>query len=292
MKYCSKCGRQLMDGEICSCDQQAGMQYNANYVDYNQYPYGQGQMQDVVKQNVKGSFNQIIELLKSPVEQGRKFVFASNVATSVILILIQAIASGLFAIVMSTKAQSLFDKVIGMMSSSSSASEIMQMKTMLKVPVLKAFLLTLVISVVLTVILAAIIMLFNTISHSQLIFNNVIALVSLRSIVATIMILLGCIVSFINIYAGIAVFAMGNIAGFMLIAVVWSHSCQETADKQIYMMVITYIVFMIIYMLAIRMCWKMYLPDVLKIALNQMQSQLKTLGSPNEIFKQIINSIY
>ena len=85
---------------------------------------------------------------------------------------------------------------------------------------------------------------------------------------------------------------MGNIAGFMLIAVVWSHSCQETADKQIYMMIIAYIVFMIIYMLAIRMCWKMYLPDVLKIALNQMQSQLKTLGSPNEIFKQIINSIY
>ena len=39
MKYCSKCGRQLMDGEICSCDQQAGMQYNANYADYNQYPY-------------------------------------------------------------------------------------------------------------------------------------------------------------------------------------------------------------------------------------------------------------
>lgn len=91
---------------------------------------------------------------------------------------------------MSTKAQGLFDKVIAMMSSSSSASEIMQMKTMLKVPVLKAFLLTLVISVVLTVILAAIIMLFNTISHSQLVFNNVIALVSLRSIVATIMIYL------------------------------------------------------------------------------------------------------
>ena len=75
MKYCSKCGRQLMDGEICNCDQQA-MQYGADYSAYNQYPYeqqgqvqGQVQMQDVVKQNAKGFFNKILELLKSPVEQ-------------------------------------------------------------------------------------------------------------------------------------------------------------------------------------------------------------------------------
>lgn len=292
MKYCSKCGRQLMDGEICNCVQQASMQYNVNYGDYNQYSDVQGQMQNMVKQNAVGFFGQIIGLLKSPVEQGKNLVFAGNVVTAVILILIQGIASGLFAIVMSTKAQGLFDKIIGMLSNSSSASQIMQMKTMLKIPVFKAFLLTLIISVVLTFILALIMMVFNAILHSQMMFANVISLVSLRSVVATIIVLLGCIISFINIYAGIAVFAVGNIAGFILIAVVWSHCCPETADKQIYVMIITYIVFMIVYVLAVRMCWKMYLPDVLKIGLGQMQTQLKTLGSPNEILKEIISSLY
>ena len=292
MKYCSKCGRQLMDGEICNCVQQASMQYNVNYGDYNQYSDVQGQMQNMVKQNAVGFFGQIIGLLKSPVEQGKNLVFAGNVVTAVILILIQGIASGLFAIVMSTKAQGLFDKIIGMLSNSSSASQIMQMKTMLKIPVFKAFLLTLIISVVLTFILALIVMVFNAILHSQMMFANVISLVSLRSVVAIIIVLLGCIISFINIYAGIAVFAVGNIAGFILIAVVWSHCCPETADKQIYVMIITYIVFMIVYILAVRMCWKMYLPNVLKIGLGQMQTQLKTLGSPNEILKEIISSLY
>lgn len=298
MKYCSKCGRQLMDGEICNCDQQAGMQYGADYSAYNQYPYeqqgqvqGQVQLQDVVKQNAKGFFNKILELLKSPVEQGKNFVFSGDIVTAVIMIVIQGIASGLFAIVMCTKAQGIFDKITGMMYGSSSAADIMQMKAMLKMPVFKAFLITLIISVILTFILAGIIMIFNNISHSQLIFKNVISLVSLRSIVASIIVLVGCIAAFINIYAGIAVFTVGNIAGFMLIAVVWSHICQNTADKQIYMMIITYIIFMIIYMLAVRLCWKMYLPDVLKIALDKMQSGLKSLGNPSKAIEEIIDSL-
>lgn len=294
MKYCSKCGRQLMDGEICNCDQQAGMQYGADYSAYNQYPYeqqGQVQMQDVVKQNAKGFFNKILELLKSPVEQGKNFVFSGDIVTAVIMIVIQGIASGLFAIVMCTKAQGIFDKITGMMYGSSSAADIMQMKAMLKMPVFKAFLITLIISVILTFILAGIIMIFNNISHSQLIFKNVISLVSLRSIVVSIIVLVGCIAAFINIYAGIAVFTVGNIAGFMLIAVVWSHICQNTTDKQIYMMIITYIIFMIIYMLAVRLCWKMYLPDVLKIALDKMQSGLKSLGNPSKAIEEIIDSL-
>lgn len=298
MKYCSKCGRQLMDGEICNCDQQADMQYGAEYSNYNQYPYeqqgqvqGQVQMQDVVKQNAKGFFNKILELIKSPVEQGKNFVFSGDIVTAVIMIVIQGIASGLFAIVMCTKAQGIFDKITGMMYGSSSAADIMQMKAMLKMPVFKAFLITLIISVILTFILAGIIMIFNNISHSQLIFKNVISLVSLRSIVASIIVLVGCIVAFINIYAGIAVFTVGNIAGFMLIAVVWSHICQNTTDKQIYMMIITYIIFMIIYMLAVRLCWKMYLPDVLKIALDKMQSGLKSLGNPSKIIEEIVDSL-
>lgn len=294
MKYCSKCGRQLMDGEICNCDQQAGMQYGADYSAYNQYPYeqqGQVQMQDVVKQNAKGFFNKILELLKSPVEQGKNFVFSGDIVTAVIMIVIQGIASGLFAIVMCTKAQGIFDKITGMMYGSSSAADIMQMKAMLKMPVFKAFLITLIISVILTFILAGIIMIFNNISHSQLIFKNIISLVSLRSIVASIIVLFGCIAAFINIYAGIAVFTVGNIAGFMLIAVVWSHICQNTTDKQIYMMIITYIIFMIIYMLAVRLCWKMYLPDVLKIALDKMQSGLKSLGNPSKAIEEIIDSL-
>lgn len=298
MKYCSKCGRQLMDGEICNCDQQAGMQYGADYSAYNQYPYeqqgqvqGQVQMQDVVKQNAKGFFNKILELLKSPVEQGKNFVFSGDIVTAVIMIVIQGIASGLFAIVMCTKAQGIFDKITGMMYGSSSAADIMQMKAMLKMPVFKAFLITLIISVILTFILAGIIMIFNNISHSQLIFKNVISLVSLRSIVASIIVLFGCIAAFINIYVGIAVFTVGNIAGFMLIAVVWSHICQNTTDKQIYMMIITYIIFMIIYMLAVRLCWKMYLPDVLKIALDKMQSGLKSLGNPSKAIEEIIDSL-
>ena len=287
-----------MDGENCNCDQQAGMQYGADYSAYNQYPYeqqgqvqGQVQMQDVVKQNAKGFFNKILELLKSPVEQGKNFVFSGDIVTAVIMIVIQGIASGLFAIVMCTKAQGIFDKITGMMYGSSSAADIMQMKAMLKMPVFKAFLITLFISVILTFILAGFIMIFNNISLCHLIFKNVISLVSLRSIVASIIVLVGCIAAFINIYAGIAVFTVGNIAGFMLIAVVWSHICQNTADKQIYMMIITYIIIMIIYMLAVRLCWKMYLPDVLKIALDKMQSGLKSLGNPSKAIEEIIDSL-
>ena len=267
------------------------MEYGTYNGDYQPYPNAEGSTQDKVKQHAAGIFSQIVELLKSPVEQGKEFVFAENTLAAVVLILIQGIASGLFAIVMCAKVQGLFDKVIGMLSGSSSASEIMQMKTMLKMPIMKAFIVTLIVSVVLTFILVALMMIFNAVTGSQMNFIQIISLVSLRSIVAAIMVLLGCIISFVNLYAGIAVFGMGNIAGFMLIATVWSHSCEETADKQIYMMMIMYIIFMIVYVLTVRICWKMYLPDVFKIALSQVESELKTLGSPDKILKEIISSL-
>lgn len=72
----------LWMGKFAIDDQQAGMQYGADYSAYNQYPYeqqgqvqGQVQMQDVVKQNAKGFFNKILELLKSPGRAGKKFCF-------------------------------------------------------------------------------------------------------------------------------------------------------------------------------------------------------------------------
>lgn len=303
MKFCSVCGRQLMEGEICNCDQQMNQQYqqyttdmyndntyNNQYANGNPQAYGYTQgydtqaMAQAGKQLASGVFNQIVSLLKSPVSAGKEFVQSGSTAAAFIMISLQGILSGIFALIMCMKVQGLFNQLINLATRySADISEIMQMKTYLKMPVFKAFIMTAIISVVLTLILTAIFMGANAIAGSGLKFTQTLSLVSLRSIMSSIMIILGCLISLFNVYAGIAVFCMGNVAGFILVAVVWSQINPMSADKQIYLVIAVYVIFTVVFALFMKFCWTIYLPDALKLAIDQMKSSMKGMS-----FKELL----
>lgn len=303
MKFCSKCGRQLMEGEICNCDQQMNQyqQYTTdmyndntyNNADSQAYSYTQGYdaqaMAQAGKQMASGALRQIMSLLKSPVSVGKEFVQSGSTAAAIIMISLQGILSGIFALIMCMKVQGFFNQLINLatMYSGDNFSDIMQIKTYLKIPIFKSFIMTALISVVLTLILTAIFMGANAIAGSSLKFTQTLSLVSLRSIMSSGMIILGCLISLFNVYAGIAVFCMGNVAGFILVAVVWSQVSPMTADKQIYLVIAVYIIFTVVFALFIKFCWTIYLPDALKILITQIKSSMKGMGFKEMLWESI-----
>lgn len=310
MNYCIKCGRQLMDGEVCNCENQSNLNYDqynngpfqqdniGNYNTGNQYnnSYQQNNYQNMNKSGagIQNAMYTILDLVKHPVQEGVEFVYSeSNTITAVIMILIQAILSGFFALVICIKIQGIFDKVISAMSlaSSSSTSKLIQIKSLLKMPMVKAFFLTLLISVLLTVILSLLFMLGNMIVKNQMNFIQSLKLVSVRSILVSMIVLVSCVIGLINIYAGIALFCMGNTIGFIVTAVLWSHCCDDTSDKQIYIMIVMVAIFTIVYAVIANLCWTQYLPDALKLALDTLKSTTKGLGSIDDIIQQIITSM-
>lgn len=302
MKFCSKCGRQLIEGEICNCDQQMNQyqQYTTdmyndntyNNADSQAYSYTQGYdaqaMAQAGKQMASGALRQIMSLLKSPVSVGKEFVQSGSMAAAIIMISLQGILSGIFALIMCIKVQGLFNQLINLATmSSASISDIMGMKTYLKMPIFKSFIMTVLISVVLTLILTAIFMGANAIAGSGLKFTQTLSLVSLRSIMSSGMIILGCLISLFNIYAGIAVFCMGNVAGFILVAVIWSQVSPMTADKQIYLIIAVYVIFTVVFALFIKFCWTIYLPDALKLVIDQMKGSMKGMSFKDLLWKNL-----
>ena len=302
MKFCSKCGRQLIEGEICNCDQQMNQyqQYTTdmyndntyNNADSQAYSYTQGYdaqaMAQAGKQMASGALRQIMSLLKSPVSVGKEFVQSGSMAAAIIMVSLQGILSGIFALIMCIKVQGLFNQLINLATmSSASISDIMGMKTYLKMPIFKSFIMTVLISVVLTLILTAIFMGANAIAGSGLKFTQTLSLVSLRSIMSSGMIILGCLISLFNIYAGIAVFCMGNVAGFILVAVIWSQVSPMTADKQIYLIIAVYVIFTVVFALFIKFCWTIYLPDALKLVIDQMKGSMKGMSFKDLLWKNL-----
>jgi hypothetical protein len=263
-------------------------QVNADYNNmYNQQQmnmdYGNMYNQTSPKQMTAGVFGQIMSLIKSPVTAGAEYVSSGNAVTALALIVLQGILSGLFALTICLKLQSLMNTLINLMtgssssslySSYSSAAEIIQMKTLLKIPVFKGFIFTALMSVVLSFILALIMFLGNMIIGSKMNFTQIMSLVSLRSLAASFMVLLGILISLINVSVGFSIFFMGNIAGFIFMSVVQSRVSEETANKQILMMIIAYILFVVAFALSIRLCWTMYLPSALKLMVDQIKSSV------------------
>lgn len=297
MEFCSKCGRPLRDGEVCNCDQQmnqgyqqytadryqTGNGYNTDmYQNMQQYVNTQGGTSKAVLAN--NILQQIIALVKNPVTMGKEFVNAGDVITAAVMIILQGILSGLFALIMCIKVQGIFNTFLNLSSSYKyDIAEFMQVKTLLKMPFFKAFLLTALLSVVLTVILTGIFMGANAVAGSHLNFVQMLSLVSLRSLMSFFMIALGCIISLFNVYVGISLFCMGNVAGFLLIAVVWAQVNPVSVNKQIYIMVAAYVVFMVVFAILIKFCWTIYLPEALRLAMNQLKGGLGGMS-----FKEIL----
>jgi hypothetical protein len=153
MAFCAYCGKQIADGEICSCQQQQSNQNNG----WQGQPQGQPQMgwqgqsqqqpnPQVYYQQANQVYGQTSEqarqasaaagqaasqyasqagnilnetvghvllILKAPADAAKSFVVSANIKVSVVLVLLQAILSGLFSFCIASKINSLVNQSSG-----------------------------------------------------------------------------------------------------------------------------------------------------------------------------------
>jgi hypothetical protein len=130
MAFCAYCGKQIADGTVCSCQQQAtpNQQQGTNnqgqpqpqgyYQNVNQV-YGQtseqarqasaaatqaaGQYASQAGSVLNETLGHILLILKAPADAAKSFVVAANLKASCVLILIQGILSGLFSLCVVSK---------------------------------------------------------------------------------------------------------------------------------------------------------------------------------------------
>ncbi len=179
-------------------------------------------------------FGSFLNIIKHPVTGGRDVILAGGVAVGSALMVLQGILTAIFAAIGANKA---FGDMVGVVSYFSSDD--------VKIPYVKIIFLTLILSVILSFVLALLLFLGNLIMKNTVSFTQMIGAASLRSSVVIITNILAIIVCLINPVGGMLVFAIGNIWGFFVILQAMPIATEAMRNKLPLVMILVYFVFML-----------------------------------------------
>lgn len=270
-RFCTRCGRPLEEGEVCNCGQETAQaaaqqpeaaqaapqpeaaqqaapqpevaqqqaapqfQQQAQQQGYAQNSQQFQQTQQAVTGFLGKMFGSFLNIIKHPVTGGRDVILAGEVAVGIALMVLQGILSAIFAAIGANKA---FGDMVGVMSYFSSDE--------MKIPYVKIIFLTLILSVILSFVLALLLFLGNLIMKNTVSFTQMIGAASLRSSVVIITNILAIIVCLINPTGGMLVFAIGNIWGFFVILQAMPIATEAMRNKLPLVMILVYFVFMLV----------------------------------------------
>lgn len=282
MAFCKFCGKQLQEGEVCSCQVNAqqptgtvntaapvqpaapaqpnpAQPTDSTPVQPNPaQPTGNTPVQpsvtitlpnkDAVSNVAKKVVSTITNVLKHPSTEGKAFVASGDKNTAIGIIVIQAIISSIFSMIVIGKINSLLGFAGSYMSE-------------YKFSGVKAFFVTLLFSLIFSVIMAALLYVVAIILKLATNLNQILATVAVRSIALLPVIVLACIFFFINVGVGFALFYGSILLAmiFLLEAVKGIPNMQD--NKASYAVFGVIVVFIILFMLiGTKVALNMYLP--------------------------------
>ena len=189
-KFCTKCGKPLEEGKACECS-------------------------TVVKTTTNSLFTECLEIVKSflqkPIDTLEENVDDSKFNSSLIMIGINAIAVGLFVLVL---VKELLGSIMGlMMGMMGSYGSLMGLgSAQMEIPYVKIFFIVFVVAIVVTLLIALCsYLLAEKLFKGNATIKGMVTLFGFSSIISTVTLLAASILSFVNITIGIIVYTAGSL---------------------------------------------------------------------------------
>lgn len=283
MPFCKYCGTQLNEGEVCKCQMPAASEEapaaaeseaaapvaaeipavseEVPVVPVEQpAPAADGAAGEKAKEYL-GIFLAAVKELpgiwKAPVTEGKKFVENVNMVTSVIFMVLQAIAAGIFSTLVIGKINSL----MGLGGSYLEGY---------KFSGVKAFFLTLLFSLLYSALLSALYLAAGKILKSKAGFAQAMAVAAVRSAAVLPLIVLSWILFFLNIGAGTAVFFGASVLGMLYSLAAVKGVDGMNDDKALYTVFIITVVFVLIVVFIMSKSAVLYVPKAIKDTIGSM----------------------
>lgn len=261
MAFCKYCGKELNEGEICSCqaastleakpqteavpDTEAETQNPKVTVNI---PVPDKEMVAATSKKVLNSFKSII---KKPAAEGAAFVAKGNNTVSLCFILIQACLSAIFAMI-------VIGKINGLMELGGAFLRDY------KFSVIKAFFITLLFSVLFSVLQILLFRVAALVIKVKTGWNQLLALAAVRSIALMPLILVGDILFLINPAVGICVFYGAGLLAVCFILSAIGGIGEINGDKSVYIVFVVTVIFMLISVYIASRAAVLYLPGSLR----------------------------
>ncbi len=299
-KFCTKCGRPVPEGGVCSCQLQAGGKaqtppnQNSDGSQQGSQPF-QGQQQGSQPfqgqqfQGQQGSqpfngqqykeqasafaqnfFGKLLYLIKRPVEAGTNLILEANIKTALLLLAAQGLCSALFAMAAAGKVSGYIQAASGLANEISSGLGNVVAGAM-GMPYFRIFLVTVAFSMVLSCILALMLLLGHMALKIPVSFQQMLSAAAIRSAVLCPAILLSLVVFELTAPAGIALFLLINIWGFTAMAVTMSNFVhKEKRDMFVLAVSVVNLLFVFAALLVFSKIWTLYLPDLIRAGIKSM----------------------
>lgn len=293
-------GSSQTNGQVYGTQQQAAGGYNGrdtqqasrnaydaqqqNYSAQRQ-PLNQQRAYQATSEYAQNFFGTVIQLIQHPVTFGRKLILEADVKKAIILMVLQGICSGLFALAASHKFSGYIKAGVGLAGGldSSTASAV---TGLLEMPYIRTFIVTVIFSVALACVYALLLYVGHRIIKAPATLPQMLSTVAIRSAIMAPAILISLLVFEISMMPGIALFTYTNLLGFAAVIIA---DCvvfgQRKADAFVFMAGIVIILFVFVIIFSFSKVFTLYLPDVIR-------TSLKSIGdlSGQELLEEIFDS--
>lgn len=268
-RFCTRCGKPLEEGEVCSCTQEAAapqqqtaqaaapQQQTAQTAPQQQTAQSAGyvpneqqfqQTQQAVKGFLAKLANTFLEMLLHPVTVGKNIIQAGEFGVGIGMFVLQGIFSALFAAIIMSNT---FGKLFKAMSYFDDETELSYVKI---------FFVTLIFSMVLSFIFALLLWVGNLIIKNKVSYQQMIVAASARSCVVIVATIIAIIVGLMNVQYGLCVFLIGNIWGFFVVLMAMPVMQESVRNKLPLIMILVYLIFLLASTFCEKKGFVMYFP--------------------------------
>ncbi|MEG2441664.1 MAG: hypothetical protein RSB37_09150 [Acetivibrio sp.] len=278
-KFCTKCGKPLIDGKCGFCqipNREPAMEYQNVNQDYqSEIPPMRERAEEKKESYLNKAMHTFMMVLKEPASQGRQFVNCADYTMAFVFMGVQAILTTLFTVIILSKIFSASSKLIDTINALINYAIDVEW---LKVPYSKIVIVTLLISIALNCILALILWAFNNLFKRRMAYQQMLCLVSIRSVALIPVIMASIVLLYLNLFAGVALFCSGNILGLCYLMTAHPEKQISDRNKNIWILFLSSLLFIIISGFIMTKGIPFYIPDAIKEGIESVKSYLENSG--------------
>lgn len=277
-KFCSECGKPLEEGKSCCCSasetvhfQQILEQEVEEYPNIGIHRENQRNQRDsqftqinhslLLSKDEKDSYFYDImctfkHILYAPVTHGVEFVKSKDTSTGLKLIGLQALLSGVFACIVSSKLNTV-------LSTHNNTFSLLSKKIDIKMPMMNIFIVTIIFSCILSLALAGILYVISHFVQNKVTFDSMVCTCGVRSVPIIVVNLITIALFYINNFYGILLFFLGNLIGYFYLIQVYPCT-SESKEKVPLILFLSAMVFIVVTYMIMYRGIDVYIPEELK----------------------------
>ena len=311
MAFCVYCGRKLEEGEVCNCrnvQMRQGVQGSQNVQagqgvqssqnsegmeaapqpgvgqTFGQNQGGYNQASQINMQSYEDNFNQVREVsgiylkrlfgaftgvLKKPAQCGKEFVASGETTLGIGFFAVQAILSGLFALIICSKLNSVLNVAAAWLEDESA-------KDLFSYP--KAFLLTVLGSMIISFVIAGLLYLGIKIFKGRTTFGHMVCVVAVRAVGVCIFLMLSIVVTYLNVGWGILIFMVSWLVGLIFMIPVVQYGVDVDTNWLPYIAIIVALLSIVVFCVWTRISFPIYVSELqeqIDMYVSELQEQIE-----------------